>query len=74
MHKLSPPWEGPFAVSRVLGNDANYITDVRKDDDGNPLTREVERPWNVNLLSPLLHVNHHVTRHEIINKDIVHSI
>ncbi|KAM0870827.1 hypothetical protein ACQ4PT_039776 [Festuca glaucescens] len=50
MHKLSPPWEGPFAISRVLGNDSYYLTDVRKDDDGNPLTREIERPWNVNLL------------------------
>jgi transposase InsO family protein len=50
MHKLSPPWEGPFAVSRVLGNDSYYLTDVRKDDKGEPLTREVERPWNVNLL------------------------
>jgi hypothetical protein len=44
MHQLSTPWEGPFAISRVLGNDAYYLTDVRKDDDGNPLTREVERP------------------------------
>ncbi|XP_051229429.1 uncharacterized protein [Lolium perenne] len=50
MHKLSPPWEGPFAISRVLGNDAYYLTDVRKNDKGEPLTREVERPWNVNLL------------------------
>jgi transposase InsO family protein len=50
MHKLSPPWEGPFAISRVLGNDAYYLTDVRKNDKGEPLTREFERPWNVNLL------------------------
>ncbi|XP_071676894.1 uncharacterized protein [Lolium perenne] len=50
MHKLSPPWEGPFAISRVLGNDAYYLTDVRKNDKGEPLTREVERPWNANLL------------------------
>jgi hypothetical protein len=50
MHKLSRPWEGPFAVSRILGNDAYYLTDVRKDDKGEPLTREVECPWNVNLL------------------------
>nr|XP_051211286.1 uncharacterized protein LOC127328751 [Lolium perenne] len=50
MHKLSPPWEGPFAISRVLGNDAYYLTDVRKEDNGEPLTREVERPWNINLL------------------------
>nr|XP_051190963.1 uncharacterized protein LOC127304312 [Lolium perenne] len=45
-----PPWEGPFAVSRALGNDSYYLTDVRKDDKGEPLTREVERPWNINLL------------------------
>ena len=38
MHKLSPPpWEGPFAIERVLGNDAYYLIDVK-------------RPWNVNLL------------------------
>jgi hypothetical protein len=24
MHKLSPPWEGSFVVSRVLGNDSYY--------------------------------------------------
>nr|XP_051190685.1 uncharacterized protein LOC127304013 [Lolium perenne] len=50
MHKLSPPWEGPFAISRALGNDTYYLIDARKDDNGEPLTREVERLWNVNLL------------------------
>jgi hypothetical protein len=50
MHNLSPPWEGPFAISRALSNDSYYLTDVRKDDDGNPLTREVGEAWNVNLL------------------------
>ena len=29
MHKLSPPWEGPFAIGRVLSNDAYYLIDVR---------------------------------------------
>jgi hypothetical protein len=28
MHKLSPPWEGPFIVSRVLGNGAYYLIDA----------------------------------------------
>src|SRR4051812_39119276 len=29
MHKLSPPpWEGPFAIGRVLGNNAYNLTDV----------------------------------------------
>ena len=52
MHKLSPPWEGPFIISRVLGNDSYYLVDARKrdaDDDDSKLA-EVERPWNVNLL------------------------
>ena len=50
MHKLFHPWEGPFAVSRALGNDSYYLTDARKDNKDEPLTREVERPWNINLL------------------------
>src|SRR3954467_8525785 len=45
MHKLSPPWEGPFAIGRVLGNDAYYITDVQGHGK-----LDVKRPWNVNLL------------------------
>ena len=45
MHKLSPPWEGPFAIGRVLGNNAYYLIDVRGDGE-----LDVKRPWNVNLL------------------------
>ena len=51
-HKLSTPWEGPFIVSKVLGNDAYYLIDAQKprarkmDDSG----KETERPWNANLL------------------------
>jgi hypothetical protein len=26
-HKLTPPWEGPFIVSRALHNDAYYLID-----------------------------------------------
>ena len=50
MHKLSPPWEGPFVVKKVLGNDSYYLADVR--DYGGPQKTEyeVERPWNINLL------------------------
>ena len=53
MHKLSPPWEGPFIISRVLGNDSYYLVDARQmdaDDDDESTPAEVERPWNVNLL------------------------
>ena len=28
MHKLSPPWEGPFVVSKNLNNGSYYLTDV----------------------------------------------
>ncbi|SPT18588.1 unnamed protein product [Triticum aestivum] len=51
-HKLSAPWEGPFIISKVLGNDSYYLIDAQKprarkrDDSG----KETERPWNANLL------------------------
>ena len=51
-HKLSAPWEGPFVVSKALGNDSYYLIDAQKprarkrDDSG----KESERPWNANLL------------------------
>ena len=44
MHKLSPPWTGPYIISRVLGKDAYYLVDTR----GKKL--DVHRLWNVNLL------------------------
>ena len=44
MHKLSPPWEGPFVISRVLGKDAYYLFDTRGKQ------HDVHRPWNINLL------------------------
>ena len=45
MHKLSPPWEGPSAIGKVLGNDSYYLVNVRGD-----RKLDVARPWNVNLL------------------------
>ena len=54
-HKLSPPWEGPFIVSRALcDRNASYLIDARKskkrkkDTDG----EETTRPWNAELLRP----------------------
>jgi hypothetical protein len=52
--KLSSPWEGPFIVSRVLGNGAYYLIDAqepRKNKADNS-DKETERPWNVNHLRP----------------------
>jgi hypothetical protein len=46
MHKLSSPWEGPFIVSRVLGNEAYYLIDAqepRKNKADNS-DKETERP------------------------------
>ena len=51
-HKLSAPWEGPFVISRALGNNSYYLIDAQKpkarkrDNSG----KESERPWNANLL------------------------
>ena len=35
MHKLSPPWEGPFVVSKNLRNGSYYLIDVREHKDLN---------------------------------------
>ena len=54
MHKLSPPWEGPFIVSKSLKNDAYYLIDAQEP-DRNRMDRageESKRPWNVALLRP----------------------
>ena len=54
MHKLSPPWQGPFIVSKALRNDAYYLIDAqaqvknKMDISG----EETKLPWNVALLRP----------------------
>ena len=52
MHKLSPPWEGPFIVSKALHNDAYYLVDVRppQANRADKSGEETKRPWNVALL------------------------
>jgi len=54
MHKLSPPWEGPFMISRALHNNAYYLVDTRTENE-NEIDRsgeECRRPWNIALLRP----------------------
>jgi hypothetical protein len=29
-HKLSPPWEGPFVISKALLNGSYYLIDIRE--------------------------------------------
>jgi hypothetical protein len=55
MQKLSSPWEGPFIVSRVLGNGADYLIDAQEPRKNKPdnSDKETERPRNVNHLRPL---------------------
>ena len=63
-HKLSPPWEGPFIISKALLNGSYYLVDNRelKDrpnedhkrkrrdpDDDYP---ELDQPWNIAHLRP----------------------
>ena len=54
VHKLSPPWEGPFIISRALHNDSYYLIDAQEPKDGVKDTsdEETKRPWNVALLRP----------------------
>ena len=62
-HKLSPVWEGPFLVSRVLHNGSYYLTDMRpvkerpatkkrKRAGGSTKPDELDRPWNIAQLRP----------------------
>ena len=54
-HKLSPPWEGPFIVSRALRDrNAYYLNDARKSRKHKKDTagEETTRPWNAELLRP----------------------
>lgn len=60
MHKLSPTWEGPFTVSRILGNDVYYLIDIRKDDNGEPLTGRSSAP-GTSIFSAGFTPNHHVS-------------
>ena len=50
MHKLSPPWEGPFVVSKNLNNGSYYLIDVR--DESTTSGQETRRPWNIAHLRP----------------------
>ena len=59
MHKLTPPWEGPFIVSKKLHNRSYYLVDAREEHEWKidtdyttkPL-QEKERPWNIAQLPP----------------------
>ena len=52
MHKLSPPWEGPFVVSKNLNNGSYYLIDVREHKDSRKSEEETRRPWNIAQLRP----------------------
>ena len=50
MHKLSPPWEGAFVVSKNLRNGSYYLVDLWPD---RPTTEaESTLPWNIAHLRP----------------------
>lgn len=58
MHKLSPPWEGPFIISKNLHNGSYYLMDAREDALINTTSttrkplEEAPRPWNIAHLQP----------------------
>jgi hypothetical protein len=51
-HKLTPPWEGPFLVSKDLHNDAYYLIDAQapKKNKVDRSGEETNRPWSIALL------------------------
>ena len=52
LHKLSARWEGPFIISKALGNASYYLIDAQKPRARKRDTagKETKRPWNANLL------------------------
>ena len=52
MHKLSPPWEGPFVVSKNLHNGSYYLSDVLDHKASRTPEEETHRPWNNAHLRP----------------------
>ena len=52
MHTLSPPWEGPFVVSKNWNNGSCYLIDVRGHKDSRTSEEETHRPWNIAHLRP----------------------
>jgi hypothetical protein len=61
-HKLSPPWEGLFIISKALLNGSYYLVDIRKLDkqpskklkrrDPDDIYDKTDRPWNIAQLRP----------------------
>ena len=52
---MSPPWEGPFIVSRALHDrNAYYLIDARKSEKRKKdiAGEETTRPWNAELFRP----------------------
>jgi hypothetical protein len=54
-HKLTPPWEGPFIVSRALHNDAYYLIDAQAPKK-NQAAMEHSSTSSVLLLSSIMYV------------------
>lgn len=52
MHKLSPPWEGPFVVNKNLHNGSYYLIDIREHQESRTSEEETNRPWNIAHLRP----------------------
>ena len=52
MHKIPPPWEGPFVVSKNMNNGSYYLIDVREHKDSRKSEEETRRPWNIAHLWP----------------------
>jgi hypothetical protein len=61
-HKLSPPWEGPFVISKALLNGSYYLVDIHKLDkrpskkrkrrDPDDIYDKTDHPWNIAQLRP----------------------
>jgi hypothetical protein len=46
-HKLSPPWEGPFVISKALMNGSYYLDDIRELDKRPSKKRKRRNPDDI---------------------------
>ena len=51
-HKLSPPWEGPFMVSKNLNNGSYYLIEVWEHKDSRKSEEKTRLSWNIAQLRP----------------------
>jgi hypothetical protein len=57
-HKLSPPWEGPFIISKALLNGSYYLVDIRELNK-RPVRSANEETLIISMMKQIVHGTSH---------------